>query len=142
MKYKVGDKVRVKGGYQDAFNFTEAMQGMVGEIYPIESSSGDWYELCDADGTSWVFLEEWLEPAFTTIEADIVEYPHYFKDVSKLDKIDIYRVLKLYEVTDPCLQHIVKKALVTGGRTAGKDFRQDLQEIFDTAKRALEMLDE
>jgi hypothetical protein len=29
-----------------------------------------------------------------------------------LTHIDVYRVLKLYNVTDPCLQHAVKKLLV------------------------------
>lgn len=67
------------------------------------------------------------------------KYPHYHKDVSNLDTIDVYQVLDLFNVTNPCLQHIVKKALVTGGRTAGKDFSQDLREIRDTAIRAVEM---
>jgi hypothetical protein len=29
---------------------------------------------------------------------------HYFKDVSKLQTVDVYRVLTLFEVTDPCIQ--------------------------------------
>ena len=34
---------------------------------------------------------------------------HYFKDVSNLKHIDVYRVLILFGVTDPCLQHAIKK---------------------------------
>lgn len=77
------------------------------------------------------------EPSLTATETR--EYSHYFKDVSKLNTVDVYQVLSLFNVTNPCLQHIVKKALVTGGRTAGKDFSQDLREIRDTAIRAVEM---
>lgn len=63
------------------------------------------------------------------------KHSHYFKDVSTLDTIDVYRVLKLFNVTDPCLQHAVKKLLVAGGRGAGKDISQDVQEAIDTLER-------
>ena len=149
-KFKVGDKVMVKYGFQGDPNFPEYMWQMVENVYEIsridEDSPRHPYILCSELCLCCSFAEEWRESVGENVEnisTVLVEtYPHYFKDVSHLDKIDIYRILELYEVTDPCLQHIVKKALVTGGRTAGKDFRQDLQEIFDTAKRALEMLDE
>lgn len=73
--------------------------------------------------------------------APAVKHSHYKKPVARLKFLDIYRILKLYAVTDPCLQHIVKKALCAGQRGA-KDFRQDVQEIADTAQRCLEMIDE
>lgn len=66
---------------------------------------------------------------------------HYYKDVSHLQQIDVYRILELYEVTDPCLQHIVKKALCAGKRGA-KDKQKDIKEISDTALRALQMAEE
>lgn len=66
------------------------------------------------------------------------QHRHYFKDVSNLDEIDVYMVLKLFNVTDPCLQHIAKKALCAGQR-GHKDFKKDLQDILDTAKRAVEI---
>ena len=68
-------------------------------------------------------------------------HSHYYRDVQHLEQIDVYRVLTLFEVTDPCLQHIVKKALCAGRRGA-KDFTQDVQEIVDTATRRLRMLAE
>ena len=43
------------------------------------------------------------------------EYSHYYKKVP-FDYIDVYRVLDLFSVTDPCLQHAIKKLLVAGGR--------------------------
>lgn len=67
------------------------------------------------------------------------KHAHYYKDVSALTTIDIYRVLKLWDVTDPCLQHAVKKLLVAGGRGAGKDISQDVQEAIDTLTRWQEM---
>ena len=70
--------------------------------------------------------------------AAIGEHSHYFKDVSKLEVIDVYAVLELFGVTNPCMQHIVKKALCTGKR-GHKDFAKDLQDIADTANRAVEL---
>lgn len=66
------------------------------------------------------------------------KHSHYFKDVSGVDRIDVYAVLRLFEVTDPCLQHIVKKALCAGKRGA-KDWAKDVQEIADTANRLIEL---
>lgn len=64
---------------------------------------------------------------------------HYFKDVAKLQTIDVYRALALFNVTDPCLQHAVKKLLVAGGRGGGKDISRDIQEAIDTLARWQEM---
>lgn len=52
--------------------------------------------------------------------------------------IDVYDVLKAFEVTDPALQHLIKKALCAGLR-GHKNKEQDLVDIFDSAKRALEL---
>lgn len=70
------------------------------------------------------------------------KHNHYYKSVEHLKDVDVYRVLKLFNVTDPCIQHAVKKLLVAGGRGAGKDIRQDLREAIDSIDRALEMIDE
>lgn len=53
-------------------------------------------------------------------------------------KIDVYDVLKAFEVTDPALQHLVKKALCAGLR-GYKTLEQDLQEVLESAKRAVEL---
>jgi hypothetical protein len=62
-------------------------------------------------------------------------HSHYFKDVSQLTTVDVYRVLTLFSVIDPCLQHAIKKLLVAGGRGGGKDVSRDIQEAIDTLKR-------
>lgn len=69
------------------------------------------------------------------------KHPHYYKNVAHLTEIDVYRTLDLFGVTDPCIQHAVKKLLVTGARGA-KDFRKDLEEAIVTLQRKLEMMDE
>ena len=67
------------------------------------------------------------------------KHPHYHKDVRHLATIDVYRVLALFNVTDPCIQHAVKKLLVAGGRGAGKDISRDIQEAVDSLERFKEM---
>lgn len=63
----------------------------------------------------------------------------YFRSVAHLQSIDVYRVLDMFEVTDPCVQHAVKKLLVAGGRSGGKDAAQDVQEAIDALTRWQEM---
>lgn len=70
-----------------------------------------------------------------------MSHSHYHKDVSHLQSIDIYRVLSLYEVTDPCLQHATKK-LLCAGRRGTKTSEQDVREAVDTLNRYLQMLAE
>lgn len=62
------------------------------------------------------------------------EHGHYFKDVSGLDSIDVYRVLDLWKVTHPALQHAIKKLLAAGQR-GDKDEAKDVQEAIDSLER-------
>ena len=62
----------------------------------------------------------------------------YIVDISKYNKLDIYRILKLYEVSDPCLQHSIKKLLCAGNRGV-KNQTQDINEAIQSLKRFLEM---
>ena len=67
------------------------------------------------------------------LKSEVVEkkHNHYFKDVSNLNEIDVYRVLDLFAVEHPCLQHAVKKLLCAGQRgSKGRD--KDIQEAIDT----------
>lgn len=52
--------------------------------------------------------------------------------------VDVYDVLMAWEVTNPALQHLIKKALQCGKR-GHKDKQQDLQDIIDSAIRAKEL---
>lgn len=67
------------------------------------------------------------------------KHNHYFKSVAGLQDVDVYRVLLLFGVTDPCLQHAIKKLLVASGRGGGKDISRDVQEAADTLARWQEM---
>lgn len=67
------------------------------------------------------------------------KHSHYYKNVTHLADIDAYRVLERFGVTHPSIQHAVKKLLVAGGRGAGKDQDQDVQEAIDSLQRFQEM---
>ena len=49
--------------------------------------------------------------------------------------VDVYDVIKAFDVTCPALQHLIKKALCAGLR-GHKNRTQDLQDIVDSALRA------
>lgn len=70
-----------------------------------------------------------------------MSHDHYRKDVSHLKTIDVYRVLDLFSVTHPALQHAAKKILCAGQRGA-KDRERDLREAVDSINRALQMIAE
>jgi len=69
------------------------------------------------------------------------KYPHYFKSVSHLETVDVYRVLSLFQVNDPCIQHSIKKLLCAGDR-GDKSMIKDITEARDSLNRHLEMLNE
>jgi hypothetical protein len=58
---------------------------------------------------------------------------HYFKPCP-FESIDVYRVLDLFGVVDPCLQHATKKLLVAGGR-GHKGIERDVQDVIDSLER-------
>ena len=72
---------------------------------------------------------------FVEGEKSLVDlYPAYYKDVSDLKSIDIYRIHHRYNIQDPsgCVQHSSKKLLLSGGRTGGKPAWKDIKEARDT----------
>ena len=62
------------------------------------------------------------------------KHGHYFKRCPYAE-VDVYRVLEMFSVADPCLQHAVKKLLVTGNRGGSKDAETDIQDAIDTLLR-------
>lgn len=62
------------------------------------------------------------------------KYNRPCKDVT----IDVYDVLVAFNVTNPALQHLIKKALAVGQR-GHKDKNEDLNDILASAKRAIEI---
>ena len=64
-----------------------------------------------------------------------MKHGHYFKKVTHLDGIDVYRVLELFEVTDPCLQHAIKKLLCAGTRGS-----KDVEDVYELKRNQPEAL--
>ncbi|MFA8969125.1 hypothetical protein [Escherichia coli] len=84
----------------------------------------------------------WQRKDDSVVEGEVFKgekkHSHYFKDVSHLEYVDVYRVLDLFEVVDPCIQHSIKKLLCAGMRGA-KNQPQDIQEAIDSLVRYQEM---
>jgi hypothetical protein len=53
--------------------------------------------------------------------------------------VDVYDVLRAFNVTDPAIQHAIKKLLCTGIR-GHKDSSQDLEEAIQSIERALDVV--
>lgn len=68
------------------------------------------------------------------------KHNHYFRDCP-YNKIDVYRIIEIFEITDPVAQHILKKCIATGKR-GHKDEQRDWEDIRDSAQRRLDMLKE
>lgn len=67
-----------------------------------------------------------------------VKYNKYLHEIKPGVFIDVYDVLMAWNVTNPALQHLIKKALQAGER-GHKSREQDLQDIIDSAIRAKEL---
>ena len=120
------------GGYRDTHENLDAKFFFAdGKYLTLEYSDEEYFN-----------EQEHEEFFFATPVQDFKEIPkhsHYHKDVSHLSTIDVYRVIELWEVTSPSLQHAIKKLLVPGGRGAGKDMAKDIQEAIDSLIRWQEM---
>lgn len=68
------------------------------------------------------------------------KHSHYFKHWGN-KKLDIYRIIDLWNITDPCIQHALKKLICTGGR-GHKSVEEDIQNVIDTLERWKEMQEE
>lgn len=121
-----------------------------GTVVVIDEEETDNY-LCLVTGKDteeyFTYLDkEWFDKYVTAIKGFSVvtnknesrKHNHYFKDVSNLNEIDVYAVLTLFEVHDPCIAHAAKKLLCTGNR-GHKDFETDVQDAIDSLVRWKEL---
>lgn len=70
------------------------------------------------------------------------DFPHYFKALPPgCTHVDVYRVLDLFGVVDPPIQHAVKKLLCAGER-GNKTMPQDIAEAIATLHRWQQMREE
>ena len=91
---------------------------------------------------NYIYREQWqaerqrlgLEPAETHEPTKPSKYHRTIKGVV----VDVYDILQAWQVTNPALQHLIKKALQPGNR-GHKDLMTDLNDILASAKRAIEL---
>ena len=69
-----------------------------------------------------------------------MKHNHYFKDCP-YERVDVYRIIEIFGVTDPCIQHALKKLLCSGVR-GHKDQEKDIQDVIDTLERWKQMRNE
>lgn len=69
------------------------------------------------------------------------KHGHYFKKLPT-NEIDVYAVLKAFDVESHAIGHAIKKLLLAGARGGGKDRERDFQEAIDSIERELEMIEE
>jgi hypothetical protein len=86
-----------------------------------------------------VFLYNDIRQEFATIinlapENQLSKYHVPCKGVT----IDVYDVLKAFDVVNPATQHAIKK-LLKGGERGFKDVNKDYQEAIESIERAIEL---
>jgi hypothetical protein len=69
---------------------------------------------------------------------DCYQKPNKYSVQINGESADVYDVLKAFNVVNPALQHLIKKALKVGNR-GHKDADTDYQDIIDSAIRAKEL---
>ena len=62
----------------------------------------------------------------------------YHREIKPGVHVDVYDVLRAWDVRNPALQHLIKKALQPGAR-GHKTLGQDMADIIASAKRAAEL---
>ena len=130
--FKIGDKVRYIGNpHDDISRPHKDSEWTIVDIYR------DYVSTTDKKFVNMFYRSE-LE-LITESSEENTKYKHYeysFKGI----KLDPYRILSVYGITCPAQQHAIKKLLRAGNSV--KDLKQDIQEVIDTLKRKLEMIDE
>lgn len=120
--FKVGDIVTVK---ENDRKFPGEIVGVLLDGYILKvSGRGDLYKA----------KPEQVEAIPGKRNApDATKHSHYFR-ACPYDHIDVYRILEIFEVKDPCAQHAIKKLLALGNR-GQKDSARDVQDVIDTMTR-------
>jgi hypothetical protein len=140
--YKIGDKVVVSGVPAHEHDGSITLGSLLTVVDHIPGS----YWITDTEvqldcmkGFHDYTFVPWVEQVVQTF-APVVGNTKYNREIKPGTFIDVYDVLYAFKVTDPCLQHLIKKALAVGQR-GHKDNRQDLVDIRDSAQRALDSYD-
>lgn len=114
--------------------------GRTGEIFYLSKYYAGRIEVIEGCGDVVIAYrepitdEQYLNDCIGAPEAD----NKYLHEIKPGVFADVYDVLMAWNVTNPALQHLIKKALQAGGR-GHKSREQDLQDIIDSAIRAKEL---
>lgn len=68
------------------------------------------------------------------------QFSRYFRPCP-YSEIDLYRVFLIFGISNPAIQHAIKK-LAFAGQRGGKDYEQDIREAIAAAERAIELRNE
>ena len=131
-EFKVGDKVKLDNGILGGDAICTVEKIVDNEFIDIKSMrSGSLFRVTSKE----IYRAE----ESRSVEKSINEYKHYQYSYKGI-KLDPYRILSVYGVTCPAIQHAIKKLLRAGNSV--KDLEQDIKEVIDTLKRKLEMIEE
>lgn len=101
----------------------------------IPSGSGEhWY---DNDGVSCILMSADIIAEWAAQPATPNKYARTINGAT----VDVYDILRAFNVTCPATQHAVKKLLMPGQR-GGKSVTQDLREALASVQRAIDMAGE
>lgn len=132
-------------GYEDDFAGHDTAclvvkSGSTGEIFYLSIDYAGRIEVIEGCGDVVIAYrepitdEQDLNDCIGAPEAD----NKYLHEIKPGIFVDVYDVLMAWNVTNPALQHLIKKALQAGER-GHKSREQDLQDIIDSAIRAKEL---
>lgn len=132
-------------GYEDDFAGHDTAclvvkSGSTGEIFYLSIDYAGRIEVIEGCGDVVIAYrepitdEQDLNDCIGAPEAD----NKYLHEIKPGIFVDVYDVLMAWSVTNPALQHLIKKALQPGER-GHKSREQDLQDIIDSAIRAKEL---
>ena len=83
-------------------------------------------------------LKYFIRPVEPTKQVEPTEPNKYMREILPGVWVDVYDVLQAWKVTNPALQHLIKKALQPGHR-GHKTLEEDLNDIASSAKRAIRL---
>lgn len=122
-EFSVGDRVKVLGS--DHFGVVTEVGVHYRRVWVLRDGS--------TEALYWAPERLELVCRAECVAPSPAKHSHYFRPCP-YDSIDVYRVLSIFGVTDPCIQHAIKKLLVAGGR-GHKDIDKDIQDSIDTLVR-------
>lgn len=143
-KFNVGDKVVVCDKPQQGREIWWDLRmndtcGKIGTVLEVldEDLEGVYVKI-DGTRNSWSYHYDWISPYNESeLKQEKKEGNKYLREIKPNVFVDVYDVLGAFEVSDPCLSHLAKKALCAGLR-GHKSRMEDLLDIKASIERAIE----